>query len=73
MDAGLRGKGIGGAMVADFCSRVDAIMSIAYLETDKKENVPFYERFGFVVTAEGSVLGIPNWFMTRRLGEGARS
>ena len=73
VDAGLRGKGIGGAMVADFCSRVDAIMSIAYLETDKKENVPFYERFGFVVTAEGSVLGIPNWFMTRRLGEGARS
>jgi len=58
-------------MVADFCSRVDAIRSIAHLETDKRENVPFYETLGFVVTAEGSVLGIPNWFMTRRLREGS--
>ena len=65
VDANLRGKGIGGALVADFCARVDTTGSIAYLETDKKENVPFYERFGFFVTAESSVLGVPNWFMTR--------
>jgi hypothetical protein len=56
------------ALVADFCARVDAAGSIAYLETDKKENVPFYEKFGFVVTTESSVLGVPNWFMTRKAG-----
>jgi ribosomal protein S18 acetylase RimI-like enzyme len=68
VDANLRGMGIGGALVADFCARVDAAGSIAYLETDKKENVAFYEKFGFVVTTESSVLGVPNWFMTRRAG-----
>jgi predicted N-acetyltransferase YhbS len=68
VDANLRGKGIGGELVADFCARVDAAGLIAYLETDKKENVAFYEKFGFVVTTKSSVLGVPNWFMTRRAG-----
>ena len=39
---------------------------VAYLETDKPENVSFYQRFGFEVTEEAQVLGIPNWFMLRR-------
>jgi hypothetical protein len=36
-----------------------------YLETDKRENVLLYERFGYRVIAEASVIGVPNWFMLR--------
>jgi hypothetical protein len=38
---------------------------LLYLETDKSENVPFYQKFGFTVVAEADVLGVPNWFMSR--------
>ena len=44
---------------------MDAGRSAAYLETDKAENVTFYQRFGFRVTAQEDVLGVPNWFMLR--------
>jgi hypothetical protein len=40
--------------------------SLAYLETDRPENVRLYEKFGFVTTSEALVLGTPNWFMQRR-------
>jgi hypothetical protein len=53
-------------MMSVFCARMDAAGEAAYLETDKEINVHFYERFGFRTTAEESVLGTPNWFMTRR-------
>ena len=33
---------------------------MAYLETDKRENVAFYERFGFEVVGEHKVLGVHN-------------
>ena len=36
-----------------------------YLETDKPENVTLYERFGFKVTGEAKVFGVPNWFKWR--------
>jgi ribosomal protein S18 acetylase RimI-like enzyme len=61
----LQGKGIGGALLRDFCARMDAERATAYLETDKKENVAIYERFAFRTVAEDQVLGIPNWFMVR--------
>lgn len=61
----LQGKGIGSALMRLFCERMDSGLSMAYLETDKKINVPFYERFGFRVTRERVVLGVPNWFMVR--------
>jgi ribosomal protein S18 acetylase RimI-like enzyme len=66
VDSGLRSQGIGGAMLARFCAVVDEKHELAYLETDKSENVHFYQRFGFSVIAEGKVLGINNWFMLRR-------
>jgi ribosomal protein S18 acetylase RimI-like enzyme len=65
VDPPLRGQGIGAALVADFCTRVDDRAALAYLETDKSENVRFYEKFGFVVVGEAEVLGVPNWFMSR--------
>jgi ribosomal protein S18 acetylase RimI-like enzyme len=65
VDASLRGQGIGGFMLKEFCTRMDARNELAYLETDKPENVRFYQRFGFQVTGECRVLGVPNWFMSR--------
>ena len=38
---------------------------LGYLETDKPENVTLYERFGFKVTGEAKVFGVPNWFKWR--------
>jgi ribosomal protein S18 acetylase RimI-like enzyme len=61
----LQGHGIGRAMMAAFCRRVDERDAASYLETDKSENVRFYETFGYGVIAEAPVLGVGNWFMMR--------
>ncbi len=61
----LQGRGIGGRMMERFVEVVDAYGGSAYLETDKPENVRFYERFGFEVVEEATILGTPNWFMSR--------
>src|SRR6516165_9975184 len=65
VDSHLQGQGIGGAMLVDFCTRMDDDRALSYLETDKSVNVRFYEKFGFTVIAEAEILGIPNWFMSR--------
>ena len=57
--------GVGSALMREFCARIDAAHAMAYLETDRHENVRFYQRFGFEVTEEERVLGVPNWFMQR--------
>jgi hypothetical protein len=73
VDSHLHNQGIGAAMMADFCARMDGRAALSYLETDKSENVHFYQTFGYTVVAEGQVLGVPNWFVSRpaRVG-GAR-
>jgi predicted N-acetyltransferase YhbS len=65
VDAHLQGTGIGSAMMAEYCSRIDQTHGVGYLETDKEVNVRFYEKFGFQKIAESIVLDIPNWFMRR--------
>ena len=65
VDLDLQGKGIGSLLLTAYCRRLDETGVLAYLETDKIENVALYERFGFVVTAEADVIGVKNWFMTR--------
>jgi GNAT superfamily N-acetyltransferase len=60
-----QGQGIGSQLLTYFCERVDEQGGAAYLETDKAENVQLYQRFGFQVTSETPVLGVPNWFMWR--------
>jgi len=67
VDAHLQGKGIGSKLMQAFCAQMDAVGEVAYLETDKESNVRFYERFGFEVVGEEEVLGVPNWFMIRRV------
>ena len=62
----MRGLGIGSRLMEAFAERMDRAGDLAYLETDKPENVTFYQRFGFEVIDEALVLGTPNWFMLRR-------
>lgn len=57
--------GIGSQVMAEHCRRLDAARDVGYLETDKPENVRFYESFGFDVIDEAPVIGVPNWFMRR--------
>lgn len=58
-------QGIGSQLLTYFCAHVDRLGAAAYLETDMPENLRLYQRFGFTVTAEAPVLGVPNWFMWR--------
>jgi GNAT superfamily N-acetyltransferase len=73
VDREIQGRGIGSAMLTEFCRRVDALSAMAYLETDKPENVTFYERHAFEIMRQGPVLGMPNWFMIRRGKAGRRT
>ncbi len=68
VDAHLQGMGIGSKLLRVFCAQMDAAGEDAYLETDKPENVRFYERFGFEVVGEEDVIGVPNWYMLRPAG-----
>jgi ribosomal protein S18 acetylase RimI-like enzyme len=65
VDSHLQGQGIGAALMTGFCRRMVNLAALSYLETDKTENVGFYQKFGFSVIGEGDVLGVPNWFMSR--------
>jgi ribosomal protein S18 acetylase RimI-like enzyme len=71
-DAHLQGRGIGGQIMAEYCRRLDRSATVGYLETDREENVGFYTRFGFETVGEADVIGVPNWFMRREPGHGAR-
>jgi len=65
VDAHLQHQGIGTLIMQEHCGRLDAAGEVGYLETDKPENVRFYERFGYEVIGQESVIGVPNWFMRR--------
>jgi GNAT superfamily N-acetyltransferase len=66
VEAALQGLGIGRLMMEELCREIDRLPDISYLETDKRENVRFYEQFDFEVTAEATVLGTQCWYMSRR-------
>ena len=61
----LQGKGIGSQLMEYYCNIIDSKNMDAYHETDKPENVRFYQKFGFEVIGEESILNIPNWYMWR--------
>jgi GNAT superfamily N-acetyltransferase len=73
VEPAVQGQGVGRALMADFCTRMDECAGLAYLETDKHENVRFYRRSGFSVVAEAEVLGVRNWFMSRVLTDTSQS
>lgn len=66
VDVNVQKQGIGGRMLERFCQMLDAKGDVCSLETEERDNVRLYERFGWVTVEEASVLGVPGWFMLRR-------
>ena len=66
VDRSRQRQGIGSALMAAVCERLDGVGGVGYLETDKPENVRLYRRGGFEVIAAQPVLGARNWFMLRQ-------
>jgi GNAT superfamily N-acetyltransferase len=64
---GRQRHGIGTALMNRYIEQLEEERSAGYLETDRLENVGFYEKFGFVVQHEEVVIGTPTWYMSRRL------
>ena len=65
VDPSQQGQGIGSRLLAYWLQGVDRDGGFAYLETDRSENRPFYERAGFVVINEITVFGVTVWCMAR--------
>jgi ribosomal protein S18 acetylase RimI-like enzyme len=65
IDPAAQGRGIGQRLMALYCEELDRTATSGYLETDRPENVAFYQRFGFEVTLEIPILGTPNFLMRR--------
>ena len=61
-DPDRQGAGIGGALIRGVTDGCDRNGVGAYLESSKPDNVPYYERFGFVVTGEIAVADSPTLF-----------
>jgi GNAT superfamily N-acetyltransferase len=58
-DPARQGNGVGRGLITAVTDRCDATGTGAYLESSKLANVPYYERFGFVVTGEIQVADSP--------------
>jgi hypothetical protein len=52
-------------LMQQYCTVFDRMAVCGFLETDRPENVTFYERFGFRVTETARVLGVDSFFMRR--------
>jgi ribosomal protein S18 acetylase RimI-like enzyme len=70
VDPELQGRQIGRRLMEQYCQAQDQAGVAGYLETDRSENVDFYRRFDFEVTATRPVLDVPNYFMCRRARRG---
>ena len=71
VDPSQQRSGLGTALLRWMLARVDSDGLPAFLDTSAPDNLAYYERFGFEVTAEATLPnGIPLWGMTRqpRLG-----
>lgn len=66
VDPRWQSHGIGGALLRPMLERCDESQTPAYLETQKIENLGFYERFGFRVTDTIELADTPPvWLMWR--------
>lgn len=66
VDPAFQGKGIGNVLIRKRLDECDASGLPVYLETQKPENLPYYERFGFVVRDAIIQAGRPTlWSMWR--------
>jgi GNAT superfamily N-acetyltransferase len=69
-DPAFQGRGIGTSLLTPVIRRCDTDRLPAYLETQKADNVPWYERLGFQVVEKLEPPGCPPmWTMRREPGE----
>ncbi len=61
----LQRQKIGSMLLGKCCEIIDQRKEAAYLETDRPQNVGFYEKFGFIVTGKEEILCVTNWYMWR--------
>ena len=66
------GRGYGGALLRHLSERADRDGMPAWLETDTRENVTLYRRFGYAVTAEEVVRPFASLTMWRMVRSNAR-
>ena len=69
VEPGFQSMGIGRAAMKLLCDEFDEHRRLAWLETDKPENVRFYIPLGFEVVAEVPMLASRFWFMRREPNE----
>lgn len=65
VEPGFQGMGLGRAAMRLLCDEFDDHHRLAWLETDKPENVRFYIGLGFEVVEEVPMLTARFWFMRR--------
>jgi predicted N-acetyltransferase YhbS len=65
VDPDAQGRGIGRRLMQRYCDELDTCGKAGYLETDRPENVAFYQCFDFDTVREIAVLGVPNFLMER--------
>jgi ribosomal protein S18 acetylase RimI-like enzyme len=65
VDPARQRRGLGRALLEGWLQRVDEDLRGAWLETDRPENIAFYERAGFELAGEVRVLDVPVWLMSR--------
>jgi predicted N-acetyltransferase YhbS len=71
VDPASQGKGIGNTLIRPRLDECDATGIPVYLETQKPENLPYYERFGFTVRDAIIYKGCPTlWSMWREPSDG---
>ena len=61
-----QGQHIGHFLMERYCEQLDQSSESGYLETDRRENVGFYQRFAFETIKEIPVLGVMNYLMWRK-------
>ena len=65
VEPALQGQGLGSHLLSELTRRADAAHVGCYLETATPRNLPLYQRFGFQVTAQKEIIGLPAWFLWR--------
>lgn len=62
-----QGQGLGTRLMHASLEWLEGQTHLAWLETDKPENVQLYEGLGFVLVREAKILGASNWLMQKEI------
>jgi GNAT superfamily N-acetyltransferase len=65
VDPAFQGKGLGSMILDHVITQADQAQVGCYLETVTRINLPLYQRFGFQIICEETIIGLPTWFMWR--------